>query len=67
MKNSANDGYAGTIRGAIFLEQFIKKGTRWAHLDIASTAYNVGHLSYIPKKGASGMFVRALAQFISDF
>ncbi len=67
MKNSANDSYGGTVRAAIFLKQFIRKGIRWAHLDIASTAYNLTHLSYYPKKGASGAYVRTLAQFISDF
>jgi leucyl aminopeptidase len=67
MKNSANDPLGGTIRGAIFLKQFIKKGVRWAHLDIAATAWSVTHLSYIPKRGASGLFVRTLAKFASDF
>lgn len=67
MKNSANDAYGGTIRGAIFLKQYIRKGTRWAHLDIASTAYNMGHLSYFPKRGASGAYVRTLARFVMDF
>lgn len=67
MKNTANDGYGGTIRGAIFLKQFIRKGIPWAHLDIAATAYNVSHLSYLPKKGASGAFVRTLAQFAADY
>lgn len=67
MKNSANDGNGGTIRGAIFLKQFIRPGTSWIHLDIASTAYNVSHLSYFPKKGASGAHVRTLAQFAAEF
>ncbi len=67
MKNSANDSNGGTIRGAIFLKQFIRKGTRWAHLDIAGVAYNLTTLSYMPKKGASGLYVRTLAQFAADF
>ncbi len=67
MKNSANDGNGGTIRGAIFLKQFIKPGVKWAHLDIAATAYGLTHLSYYPKKGASGAYVRTLAQFAADF
>jgi leucyl aminopeptidase len=67
MKNAANDGYGGTIRGAIFLKQFIRKSTLWAHLDIAATAYNLNHLSYYPKRGASGAYVRALARFAADF
>ncbi len=67
MKNSANDGLGGTIRGAIFLKQFIRKGVPWAHLDIAATAYGVTHLSYLPKRGASGTYVRTLAQFAAEY
>jgi leucyl aminopeptidase len=67
MKNSANDSYGGTIRGAVFLKQFIKKGQKWAHLDIAATAWAIPHLSYIPKRGASGIYVRTLAKFAADF
>lgn len=67
MKNSVNDGNGGTIRGAIFLKQFIKKGIKWVHLDIAATAWGLTHLSYIPKKNASGLFVRTLAHFARDF
>jgi len=67
MKNSANDSNGGTIRAAIFLKQFIRKGTPWVHLDIAATGYNVSHLSYFPKKGASGAYVRTLAKFVADF
>ncbi|HUP58228.1 MAG TPA: leucyl aminopeptidase [Bdellovibrionota bacterium] len=66
MRNSANDGSGGTIRGAIFLKQFIRKGTAWAHLDIAATAWGVSHLPYAPKKGASGLYVRTLAQLAAD-
>lgn len=67
MRNSANDGSGGTIRGAIFMNQFIRKGMKWAHLDIAATANGMGHIPYFPKKGASGMYVRTLAQFAADF
>jgi len=67
LKNSANDGNGGTIRGAIFMQQFIRKGMKWAHLDIAATANGMGHIPYYPKKGASGMYVRTLAQFAEDY
>jgi leucyl aminopeptidase len=67
MKNSANDSYGGTIRGAVFLKQFIKKGQKWAHLDIAATAWGLNHLSYIPKRTASGLYVRTLAKFAAEF
>ncbi|MCM2323715.1 MAG: leucyl aminopeptidase [Oligoflexia bacterium] len=67
MRNSANDALGGTIRGAMFLKQFIRKGTQWAHLDIAAMASGVSQFSYLPKKGASGIYVRTLAQFAKDF
>lgn len=67
MKNSVNDSYGGTIRGAIFLKQFIKKGFKWAHLDIAATAWGLTHLSYMPKRQASGLYVRTLAKFAAEF
>lgn len=67
MRNSANDSFGGTIRGAIFLKQFIRKGQAWAHLDIAAISDGITHFSYIPKKGASGIVVRTLAQFVADY
>jgi leucyl aminopeptidase len=67
MKNSANDPMGGTIRGGIFLKQFIRKGVPWAHLDIAYTAQNMGQIPYLPKKGGSGMHVRTLAHFAAEF
>lgn len=67
MKNSANDPMGGTIRGGIFLKQFIRKGIPWAHIDIAYTAQNMGQIPYLPKKGGSGMHVRTLARFAAEF
>lgn len=67
MKNVANDPLGGTIRGAIFLKQFVRKSTPWAHLDIAYTANSMGHVAWCPRKGASGMHVRTLARFAAEF
>lgn len=67
MKNSCNDSYGGTIRGAMFLKQFIRKGMPWAHLDIAAVGSNMGHVPYFPRRGASGAIVRTLAQFAAEF
>lgn len=67
MRNVGDNPAGGTIRGGIFLKQFIRKTTKWAHLDIAATANGMGHVPYLPKKGASGMHVRTLAQLVKDF
>jgi len=67
LKNIGNGRGAGTAMGAAFLKQFIKDGTKWAHLDIAGTAWDTMHLSYCPNKGASGLHVRSVARFIEKY
>ena len=67
MMNSCNDSYGGTIRGAVFLKQFIREGQKWAHVDLANRAYDQGYLPYNPRKGASGVYVRTFAQFVQDY
>jgi leucyl aminopeptidase len=66
LKNVGAAGQAGTIAGGIFLKQFVRKGVSWAHLDIANIANGLTHLSYVPKKGASGLMVRTLARYLSQ-
>lgn len=64
MKNVGNGG-AGSITAAQFLQRFIKKGTPWAHLDIASMAWLDADKKVCPK-GASAYGVRLLDQFVRD-
>lgn len=51
---------AGAITGACFISRFTKK-CKWAHLDIAGTAYRTGN-----KKGATGRPVPLLVQYLLD-
>ncbi|UCE89759.1 MAG: leucyl aminopeptidase [Pseudomonadota bacterium] len=51
---------AGTITAACFLARFTKK-YKWAHLDIAGTAWNTGQ-----EKGATGRPVPLLTQYLLD-
>jgi leucyl aminopeptidase len=67
MMNSANNPLGGTIRGGIFLKQFIRPGTPWVHMDIAYTANDVPGVPYLPARGGTGMHVRTLAQFAEQF
>jgi len=67
LKNIGGARMAGTIKGGIFLKQFVKSSIPWAHLDIACTAWDMGHVPYHPKKGASGAHVRTLARFVSEY
>ena len=53
---------AGTITAAAFLKKFAKD-FRWAHLDIAGTAWRDQDQPYIPK-GGTGVGVRLLVSFL---
>jgi leucyl aminopeptidase len=61
LKNAGSrDG--GSITAGWFLKQFTGK-TRWAHLDIAGTAWSDKARPYCPK-GATGVGVRLLIEFL---
>jgi leucyl aminopeptidase len=53
---------AGTITAAAFLKEFVGDA-RWAHLDIAGTAYGDGDLPY-RRKGGYGFPTRLLVQWV---
>lgn len=55
---------AGSITAAAFLNYFTKK-YKWAHLDIAGTAWSEGKVAYKPK-GSSGAAVRLFYQFVKN-
>ena len=56
---------AGTISASAFLENFVED-IPWVHLDIAGTSYaGAKGNKYLPK-GASGIPVKTLYQFIKD-
>ena len=57
--------YAGATTAAQFLERFIKKGTPWAHLDIAGVTWAESDRS-LSAKGATGYGVRLLNRFVDD-
>jgi len=55
---------AGTITAAAFLKKFAND-FRWAHLDIAGTAWRDKDQPYIPK-GGTGVGVRLLIEFLNN-
>jgi len=56
---------AGSITAAQFLQRFIRKGTPWAHLDIAGVALPPGETTLAPK-GPTGWGVMMLDRLIRD-
>jgi leucyl aminopeptidase len=64
MKNAGGrDG--GAITAAALLSKFVQKYP-WVHLDIAATAFTEKDRPYTPK-GATGMGMRLLTQFLRDY
>ena len=63
MKN-VGERAAGSITAAQFLQRYIKKGTPWAHLDIAGVAWGAKDRPTVPK-GGTGFGVRLLDHFVA--
>jgi leucyl aminopeptidase len=62
IKNIGPRGKAGTIMGAVFIQEFVDKA-KWAHLDIAGTAWADGAKAY-HAKGPTGVAIRTLIKLI---
>ncbi len=62
IRNVSASRNAGTIMGAVFLKNFVKK-TPWAHIDIAGTSWFSKQRGYRPKN-ATGFGVRLLIEAI---
>ena len=65
LSNMAAEKNAGTISGAVFLKNFVEK-TKWAHIDIAGTAWYSKQRGYRPKN-ATGYGVRLLADVVKKW
>lgn len=65
MKNTGARGEAGSISAAQFLQRFVRKGTPWAHLDIAGMAWSDKDKP-LCRKGATAYGVRLLERLVAD-
>ncbi|MFN6963048.1 MAG: leucyl aminopeptidase [Pyrinomonadaceae bacterium] len=62
IKNIGPRGKAGTIMGAVFIQEFVDKA-KWAHLDIAGTAWADQPRPY-QAKGPTAVAVRTLLKLV---
>ncbi|HEV7699164.1 MAG TPA: leucyl aminopeptidase [Pyrinomonadaceae bacterium] len=62
IKNIGPRGKAGTIMGAVFIQEFVDKA-KWAHLDIAGTAWADGVKPH-QAKGPTAVAVRTLLKLV---
>lgn len=70
IRNIGHTPYGGAIQAGIFLQSFVKPssekdGFRWAHLDIAGTAFTANGNSFM-EPGATGAGVRLMVQFLRE-
>ncbi|KAF0718132.1 hypothetical protein As57867_001868, partial [Aphanomyces stellatus] len=62
-RSMGKDRYGGAITAAAFLQQFVEKDVKWAHVDIAGPSNYSAARSYMPK-GATGFGVQVLFDFL---
>ncbi|MDW8433798.1 MAG: leucyl aminopeptidase [Aquificaceae bacterium] len=55
--------YGGAITASMFLEEFVKEGIKWVHLDIAGPAHLREEFSYYAK-GGTGFGVRTCLEYV---
>ena len=66
LKNIGVGRYGGSVTAAQFLQRFVPKDTKWAHLDIAGTTWkNAGDI--MNNKGSTGFGLTLIADFISKY
>tara|TARA_X000000950_G_scaffold259293_1_gene327562 strand:- start:51 stop:1430 length:1380 start_codon:yes stop_codon:yes gene_type:complete len=66
LKNIGVGRYGGSVTAAQFLQRFVPKNTKWAHLDIAGTTWkNSGDI--MNNKGSTGFGLTLIADFISKY
>lgn len=56
----------GASTAAVFLKQFVKEDTKWAHLDIAGPSFTSKKKDLCPT-GGTGFSVRTLIEFVMDY
>jgi leucyl aminopeptidase len=64
IKNIGPRGKAGTIMGAVFIQEFVDKA-KWAHLDIAGTAWNDSVRPHLAK-GPTAVAIRTLIKLVES-
>lgn len=63
VKEAPAPAKGGTIMGGLFLDAFIEPGQKWAHLDIAPTAFNHGPAYGYTPVGSTGAAVRTFIEY----
>jgi leucyl aminopeptidase len=63
---TVNRALGGMLSASVFLREYVGKGQRWAHLDIARPSFNAGTAYGYTPAGGTGHPVRTLVQVCED-
>jgi leucyl aminopeptidase len=58
--------WGGAMTAGVFLKEFVADGVKWAHLDIAGTAFNESEPYGYTPKGGTGVAIRTLLTLAED-
>lgn len=67
LRNIGRSRKAGATTAGMFLREFIQNDVPWVHLDIAGCGWYDAPRDFINIRGASGVPIRLLVQFIENF
>jgi len=65
LKNTPETSWGGAISATMFLKNFVDFPEKWAHVDMAGTAFTLEELPYNPY-GGTGFGVRTLIRWLLD-
>jgi len=63
LNNKGKSVNGGSSKAAAFLENFVDKGVKWAHIDIAGTSFRDGE-KFVYSPGATGHGVKLLLNYL---
>jgi len=63
---NVGERFGGALSAGVFLKEFVADGVKWAHLDIAGTAFNESEPYGYTPKGGTGAAVRTLVALAED-
>lgn len=66
LNNISSSSYGGAITAALFLREFVAKGAKWAHMDIAGVDTADKQWKYY-SQGATAIPLRTLVNFVKNY
>lgn len=66
LANVSGQRFAGMLVAGVYLREFVAEGVDWAHIDVATPAYNTGSPWGYTPKGGTGVPTRTMIAVLED-